>query len=170
MTAGTLFDLASLTKVVATTSAVLALAGRGRLGLDDPAARYLPGFTALRDGPVTIRHLLAHTSGLPDTRKFYQWCATREELLRDLYATPLQAPPGTSVTYSDLGFLALGEIVAAVAGEPLDTGVRNLVTGPLAMTSTGYGSQPPRQTGSPPPNAARTAHRGPASCTTRTRG
>jgi CubicO group peptidase (beta-lactamase class C family) len=138
MTAGTLFDLASLTKVVATTTTVLALAGRGRLGLDDPAARYLPEFTALRDGPVTIRQLLSHTSGLPDTRKFYQWCSTRDELLRDLFATPLEAPPGTRVTYSDLGFLALGEIVAAAAGEPLDAAVRDLVTGPLGMTSTGY--------------------------------
>jgi CubicO group peptidase (beta-lactamase class C family) len=138
MTAETLFDLASLTKVVATTTAVLALAGGGRLGLDDPAARYLPGFTALNDGPVTIRQLLAHTSGLPDTRKFYQWCSNREELLRDLFSTPLQAPPGTRVTYSDLGFLALGEIVAVVTGEPLDAAVRGLVTGPLAITSTGY--------------------------------
>ncbi|MGH3295494.1 MAG: serine hydrolase domain-containing protein [Trebonia sp.] len=137
MTAGTLFDLASLTKVVTTTT-VLALAGGGRLGLDDPAARYLPGFTALRDGPVTIRHLLTHTSGLPDTRKFYQWCASRQEMLRDLFATPLQAPPGTQVTYSDLGFLALGEIVAAITGEPLDAVVRDLVTAPLGMTSTGY--------------------------------
>ena len=138
MTAETLFDLASLTKVVATTTAVLALAGRGRLGLDDPAARYLPEFTALHDGPVTIRHLLTHTSGLPDTRKFYQWCSTRDDLFRDLFATPLEAPPGTRVTYSDLGFMALGEIVAAVAGEPLDAAVRGLVTGPLGMTSTGY--------------------------------
>ena len=138
VTAWTLFDLASLTKVVATTTAVLALAGRGQLGLDDPAARYLPGFTALRDGPVTIRHLLAHTSGLPDTRKFYQWCSSREELLRDLFATPLQARPGSRVTYSDLGFLALGEIVAAIAGEPLDAAVRDLVTAPLGLASTGY--------------------------------
>jgi serine-type D-Ala-D-Ala carboxypeptidase len=138
MTAGTMFDLASLTKVVATTTAVLALAGRGRLGLDDPAAGYLPGFTALREGPVTIRHLLTHTSGLPDTRKFYQWCSTRDELFRDLFATPLEASPGTLVIYSDLGFIALGEIVAAVAGEPLDAAVRSLVTGPLGMTSTGY--------------------------------
>ena len=138
MTAVTLFDLASLTKVVATTTTVLALAGGGQLGLDDQAARYLPAFTALRDGRATIRHLLTHTSGLPDTRKFYQWCSSREELLRDLFATPLQAPPGTRVTYSDLGFLALGEIVAAVAGEPLDAAVRELVTAPLGMTSTGY--------------------------------
>jgi CubicO group peptidase (beta-lactamase class C family) len=138
MTAVTLFDLASLTKVVATTTTVLALAGGGQLGLDDEAARYLPAFTALRDGRVTIRHLLAHASGLPDTRKFYQWCASREEMLGDLYATPLEAPPGTRVSYSDLGFLALGEIVAAVAGEPLDAAVRELVTAPLGMTSTGY--------------------------------
>ena len=169
MTAGTLFDLASLTKVVATTTAVLTLAGRRKLRLDDPAARYLPRFTALRDGPVTIRHLLAHTSGLPDTRKFYQWCSTRDELLRDLFATPLEAPPGTRVAYSDLGFLALGEIVAAVAGEPLDAAVRGLVTGPLGMTRTGY-NPGAAQAGSPPPNAARTARRGMASCTTRTRG
>jgi len=138
MTAATLFDLASLTKIVATTTAVLALAGGGQLALDDPAARYLPGFTALRDGAVTIRHLLAHASGLPDTRKFYQWCSSREELLRDLFATSLQAPPGTRVTYSDLGFLALGEVVAGIAGEPLDAAVRDLVTGPLGMTSTRY--------------------------------
>src|SRR5262249_41123122 len=138
MTSGTLFDLASLTKVVATTTAVLALAGDGRLGLDHPAARYLPGFAALRDNPVTIRHLLAHTSRLPDARKCYQWCSSREELLHDLFATPLEAPPGARVTYSDLGFLALGEIVAAVADEPLDAVVRKLVTGPLGLPGTGY--------------------------------
>ncbi|HEX3514791.1 MAG TPA: serine hydrolase domain-containing protein [Trebonia sp.] len=138
MTAVTLFDLASLTKLVATTTAVLALAGRGQLDLDDPSARYLPEFTALRDGHVTIRHLLTHTSGLPDTRKFYQWCSSRKELLRALFSTPLEAPPGTRVTYSDLGFIALGEIVAAIAGRPLDAAVGDLVTGPLGMTSTGY--------------------------------
>jgi len=159
MTALTLFDLASLTKVVATTTAVLALAGGGQLGLDDPAARYLPGFTALRDGPVTIRQLLTHTSGLPDTRKFYQWCSTRQELLRDLLATPLQAPPGTRVTYSDLGFLALGEIVAAVAGQPLDAAVRTLVTGPLGLTSTGYTPLADAHGAAPPDRFAATEFR-----------
>ena len=136
MRAGTLFDLASLTKVTGTATAVLALARPGGLGLDDPAGRYLPSFGALR--AVTIRQLLSHTSGLPDTRKFYQSCATRGELLRDLEATPLEAAPGTRVTYSDLGFMALGQIVCVVAGEPLDAAVRHLVTGPLGMTRTGY--------------------------------
>ena len=138
MSAETGFDLASLTKVVATTTAVLALAGRGRLGLDDAVTRYLPGFAAFRERPAVIRHLLTHTSGLPATRTFYQWCASRDELLAGLLATPLDAPPGAAVTYSDLGFIALGEIVAAVAGEPLDAAVRRLVTGPLGMFATGF--------------------------------
>jgi CubicO group peptidase (beta-lactamase class C family) len=141
MRPGTLFDLASLTKVVGTVTAVLALAGSGELGLDDRAGRYLPRFGALRE--VTLRQLLAHTSGLPDTRKFYEWCAGPDELLRDLHATPLEAPPGTRVTYSDLGFIALGEIVATVAGEPLDAAVADLVTGPLGMTRTGYNPTTP---------------------------
>jgi CubicO group peptidase (beta-lactamase class C family) len=136
MRAGTVFDLASLTKVVGTATAVLALAGSGGLGLDDRAGRYLPSFGALR--AVTVRQLLAHTSGLPDTRRFYEWCASPEALLRDLHATPLEALPGTRVTYSDLGFMALGEIVARVAGEPLDAAVSDLVTGPLGMTRTAY--------------------------------
>jgi CubicO group peptidase (beta-lactamase class C family) len=138
MTADTVFDLASLTKVVATTTATLALASQQRLSLGDPVTRYLPGFSACRAGPVTLRHLLTHTAGLPDTRMFYEWCGSREELLRDLAATPLSAPPGSQVTYSDLGFMALGEIVAMVAGQPLDQAVRRLVTEPLGMTSTGY--------------------------------
>jgi CubicO group peptidase (beta-lactamase class C family) len=138
MTASTVFDLASLTKVVATTAATLALAGQRRLSLGDPVVRYLPGFAACRPGPVTLWHLLTHTAGLPGIRKFYEWCRTREELLRDLAATPLSAPPGTQVTYSDLGFIALGEIAAQVAGQPLDQAVRRLVTEPLGMTGTGY--------------------------------
>ena len=79
--------------------------------------RYLPAFARRpRAGPVTLWHVLTQTAGPTNTRRFYEWCCTREELLRDLAATPLSAPPGTQVTYSDLGFVALGEIVAQVAG------------------------------------------------------
>jgi CubicO group peptidase (beta-lactamase class C family) len=138
MSADTVFDLASLTKVVATTTTTLALASQRQLSLADPVTRYLPGFVACQDGPVTVRHLLTHTAGLPDTRKFYEWCDTRAELLRNLLATPLGAPPGTQVSYSDLGFIALGEIVAVVAGQPLDAAVRRLVTEPLGLASTGF--------------------------------
>ncbi len=138
MRAGTVFDLASLTKVVATSTVTLALASRGQLGLADPVAGYLPDFGACRDGRVTIAHLLTHTAGLPAGRTFHRWCGSRPELLRDLYLTPLDAPPGSRVVYSDLGFIALGELVAAVAGEPLDAAVGRLVTGPLGMTATGF--------------------------------
>ena len=162
MTAGTVFDLASLTKVVATTTATLALAGQRRLGLGDPVTRYLPGFasSASPAGPVTLWHLLTHTAGLPDTRKFYEWCGGREELLRDLTATSLSAPPGTQVTYSDLGFIALGEIVAQVAGQPLDQAVRRLVTEPLGMTGTGY------NLAGPPGRFAATERRADGTCWT----
>jgi CubicO group peptidase (beta-lactamase class C family) len=160
MTAGTVFDLASLTKVVATTTATLALAGQRRLGLGDPVTRYLPAFASLAGmaGPVTLWHLLTHTAGLPDTRKFYEWCGSREELLSDLAATPLSAPPGTRVTYSDLGFIALGEIVAQVAGQPLDQAVRRLVTEPLGMTGTGYNPA------GPPDRFAATERRADGTC------
>jgi glucoamylase len=129
--ADTVFDLASLTKVVATTTVTLALG----IDLSSYADSYVPA--PLWSG-VTVRHLLTHTSGLPDSRKFYQWCADRSELLASLYATELAAPPGTRVTYSDLGFITLGEIVAVVAGEPLDAAVRRLVLEPLGMTSAGF--------------------------------
>ena len=167
MRADTVFDLASLTKVVATTTVTLALAGRGQLGLGDPVAGYLPGFAACRDGRVTVAHLLTHTSGLPGSRTFYRWCGSRAELLRDLCQTPLDAPPGSRVAYSDPGFIALGEVVAAVAGEPLDAAVRRLVTGPLGLTPQNS-TRTARRTASPPPNAATTGPPGRASCTTRT--
>jgi CubicO group peptidase (beta-lactamase class C family) len=138
MRPGTIFDLASLTKVVATTTVTLALVSRGELALDDPVTGYLPRFEACRTGPVTVRHLLTHTSGLPQGRKFHRWCRSRDELLSDLYQTSLQARPGARVLYSDLGFMALGEVVATVTGVPLDRATADLVTGPLAMTDTGF--------------------------------
>ncbi|MBO0803685.1 MAG: beta-lactamase family protein [Nocardiopsaceae bacterium] len=138
MATGTVFDLASLTKVVSTTTVVLALAAAGEFRLDDPAGRYLPSFTALREAGVTIRQLLAHTSGLPSTVKFYERCASRKELLDRLFVTPLQVPPGTRVAYSDLGFMALGEMVSSVAGEPLDAVFRRVVSEPLGLAETGF--------------------------------
>jgi CubicO group peptidase (beta-lactamase class C family) len=134
----TVFDLASLTKVVATATVTLALAGRGELGLADPVADYLPGFAACRDAGVTVAHLLTHTSGLPGSRQFYRWCGSRDALLRDLAQTAPEAPPGTRVRYSDPGFITLGEVAAAAAGEPLDQAVRRLLTGPLGLASVTF--------------------------------
>src|SRR4029077_15672731 len=90
--------------------------GRGELALGDPVAGYLPDAAACRDGGVTVAHLLTHTAGLPGSRRFYRWCRSRADLLRDLSQTPLGQPPGTGVAYSDPGFILLGEVVAVVAG------------------------------------------------------
>ena len=138
MRMGTVFDLASLTKVVATTTVTLALAGRSELGLADLVADYLPGFAACRDAGVTVAHLLTHTSGLPGSRQFDRWCGSRAALLGELGLTSLEAPPGTRVRYSDPGFITLGEVVAAAAGEPLEAAVRRLVTVPLGLASATF--------------------------------
>ena len=134
----TVFDLASLTKVVATTTVTLALASRDELGLGDPVAAYLPDAAVGRDGRVAVSHLLTHTSGLPGSRRFYRWCGSRADLLRDLHLITPERPPGSGVAYSDPGFMLLGEVVAAVAGEPLDAAVRRLVTGPLGLAATRF--------------------------------
>ena len=143
MTADTVFDLASLTKVVATTTVTLALLGAD---LDSAVARYLPSTSPSGAAPVTLRQLLTHTSGLPASVTFYRWCQDRQQLLAELYATPLERPPGEVVVYSDLGFMLLGEIAAVVAGEPLDRVFADLVAKPLGLREAGYnprGALPP---------------------------
>ena len=150
----TVFDLASLTKVVATTTVTLALAGDGRLGLDESVGRYLPV-----PWPVTIRQLLTHTSGLPASVKYYEWCADADQLWRELFATPLEAPPGTRVAYSDLGFMLLGRLTATVAGEPLDALFRRLVAVPLGLRDTGYLPVCPPEGGPPAGGFAATERR-----------
>ncbi|MFE9964771.1 serine hydrolase domain-containing protein [Streptomyces sp. NPDC005525] len=138
VTADTVFDLASLTKVVATTPAVLRLADTGALRLDDPVRRHLPGFTGAGKSEVTIRHLLSHSSGLPPHRDFWQLPGDPADRVAAVLAEPLDHLPGTVVNYSDLGFILLGEIVATVAGQQLDTAVRELVLDPLGLTATRY--------------------------------
>ncbi len=133
MTADTVFDLASLTKVVATLPVVLWLVGRGEIGLDQPVRRYLP-----RKDAVTVRQLLLHTSGLPGVRRYYQHLHGRDEILTAALAEPLAAPPGAVFAYSDVGFINLGELAAAVAGRGLGELVQDVVCGPLGMTATRY--------------------------------
>jgi len=131
----TIYDLASLTKVVATTPLILQAAAEGRLALDDPLPTYLP---ECRHDGVTLRHLLSHTSGLPAWIPFYLEAHGRAEIVARAAATPLVAPPGTQVIYSDLGFILLGEVARRTLGDALDRLERARVTGPLGMTDTGY--------------------------------
>ncbi|WP_282202980.1 serine hydrolase domain-containing protein [Kitasatospora fiedleri] len=138
VTADTVYDLASLTKVTATLPAVLRLADTGALGLDDPVRRHLPGFTGPGKDAVTVRQLLTHTSGLPPHRPLHTLPGTPADRLAAALAEPLDTAPGTAVAYSDLGFVALGEVVRAVAGAPLEQAVRELVLDPLGLTATRY--------------------------------
>ena len=138
MTYDTIFDLASLTKVVATLPCVLRLVAAGRLSLDHPVRDYLRGFDGAGKDAVTVRQLLTHTSGLPGHRKYYEYLHDPAELRAAALAEPLVTAPGTSVCYSDIGFIALGELCAAVTGDGLDRLVAEEVCTPLGMTDTGY--------------------------------
>ena len=134
----TIWDMASLTKVVAMTSAVMQLTEGGQLDLDAPVARYLPEFNGPAKDRVTVRHLLTHSSGLPAWRPLYKETYTPVAARALAVATPLDTLPGVRMVYSDLGAIILGQIVERLSGERLDEYVTRHVFGPLGMTSTTY--------------------------------
>lgn len=131
----TLFDLASLTKVVATTTALMLLVERGQVDLDAPVARYVPEF---QTPAITVRQLLTHTSGLradiptPELRALPDSAA----LMRRVMAETPRVPPGTRVVYSDLNAILLGEVIRRVTGEPLDVFAAKEIFSPLGLRST----------------------------------
>lgn len=134
----TLYDLASLTKVVATTTAVMVLFDEHRLSLDAPVARYLPAFSRGAKSRVTIRELLEHRSGLPAGRNLSHFTHSPARARALVLATTLENAPGTVQQYSDVGMDVLGFVVEAVARESLDRFVHRRIFAPLAMTSTMY--------------------------------
>jgi CubicO group peptidase (beta-lactamase class C family) len=138
----TMFDLASLTKVVATTTAAMLLADRGALALQRPVSDYLPGFTGPGKEQVTVRQLLEHRSGLPAFIRLDTLARDPADARRLVLAEPLKWRPGTRVVYSDLNAMLLGWVVQAVAGAPLDSFVTAQILRPLWMTSTMY--RPPK--------------------------
>lgn len=140
--AGTLYDIASLSKVAGTTAAVMALVDDGKLRLDAPVRRYLPGFTGRWKEDVTIRHLLTHTAGLPAGDWLYGSARSPEAALRQAVRATLQSEPGERMVYSDYGFILLAAVVEEVAEEPMDTYLARRVYAPLGMSSTMY--LPPR--------------------------
>jgi serine-type D-Ala-D-Ala carboxypeptidase len=136
VTDSTVYDLASLTKAVATTVAVLLLVQDGRIDLDDPVRRRLPQFEGIWKDSVTWRHLLTHTSGLPPGAAIRG--STPQERQRRLLRTRLHTPPGRSVVYSDLGFVVLWAAAERVAGEPLPAFLERRVWRPLGMSTTRF--------------------------------
>ena len=137
MTLDTVFDAASLTKVVATTSAVMKLVERGRIRLAEPASKYLPEYQGGKS-EITVRQLLTHFSGLrPDVDLKPEWSGYDTGIQKALEDVPV-APPGTRFIYSDINFVLLGEIVRRVSGKPLDEFTRDEIFRPLGMNDTGF--------------------------------
>lgn len=132
----TLYDLASLTKVVGTTSVVMALVREEEIALSDPVARLLPEFAGPGKEAVTIEHLLTHSAGLPAWLPLHSEAFGYAEVVARAARAPLEAPPGAREAYSDLGFILLGEVTARAVGKPLRTLERELVWQPLDMRAT----------------------------------
>jgi CubicO group peptidase (beta-lactamase class C family) len=139
MTIDTVFDLASLTKVVATAPAVMLLAEQGKLKLDERVSRYVPAFGQRGKKNITIQQLLVHYSGLPaELRLPKRRKISAKNLLARIYRAKLVAVPGDRFIYSDLGFIVLGKLVEAVSHQTLDRFAREQFFAPLKMTSTGF--------------------------------
>ncbi|MBI3766290.1 MAG: serine hydrolase [Ignavibacteriales bacterium] len=132
----TMYDLASLTKVVATTSAIMKLYDEGKIQLDDKVIKYIPEFANHGKGTITLRNLLSHTGGLPPFKRLFLTCKSPQEVLDSVYQTEMMYKPGDSTVYSDFDFILLGKIIERVTGVPLDRYVDSTFFKPLGMTST----------------------------------
>ncbi|MDE3201585.1 MAG: beta-lactamase family protein [Acidobacteriota bacterium] len=143
VTPATIYDVASLTKVVATTATAMLLYQQNRLRLDAPLGDYLPGFVVGRSldekaRHVTLRHLLAHNSGLPGYTELYRTAHTPTALFRDLLELPLEVEPGTRAEYSDMGFILLGKALEVTLRGYLASWSERNVFEPLAMQHSGF--------------------------------
>ncbi len=138
VTDSTLYDMASVTKVVATTTSAMILEEEGLLDIDRPVADYLPEFDAPDKAAITVRMLLEHRGGLEAFAALWKDTRGREDYLRKINARPLAYTPGDSTVYSDWDFVLTGLIVERLSGEPLDRFVREHVFGPLGMDDSGF--------------------------------
>src|SRR5690348_9547345 len=138
MTVDTIFDLASLTKVVATATSIMILIERGKVRLSDPVSTYIPELKGEGREKITIEELLTHRSGYaPDFDLRERWTGY-DEAIKHLINEPLRNPPGTRFVYSDINFITLGEVVRRVSGMPLDEFAKQNIFQPLGMRDTGF--------------------------------
>jgi serine-type D-Ala-D-Ala carboxypeptidase len=160
VTAETVFDLASVTKVIATTTACMILYDRGQFKLDQPLVELLPQFAGQQDAPrrsqVTLRMLLAHSSGLPAYVKLFQTAHNKDELLHQALQVPLTADPGVRAEYSDIGFILLGEALGKLSGEPLDQFCRREIFAKLNLAQTCFNPSAELKPAIPPTEDDRT--------------
>ena len=142
MRTSTVFDLASVTKVMATTMALMLLVDRGVVELDAPAWRYLPELRGPRFDSIQVRHLLTHSAGLAQWQPLYYHASTPAEAYARIRAMPLEWGVGEGRHYSDLGFMLLGYLVERVSGRPLDAFLRDALYRPLGLEATGFRPSP----------------------------
>jgi uncharacterized protein YbbC (DUF1343 family)/CubicO group peptidase (beta-lactamase class C family) len=138
MTVDTVFDLASVTKPVATATSVMLLVEQGKLRLTDPVARHLPAFAAKGKDKITVEHLLLHTSGLIADNPVADYKDGRAKALERIWQLEPLAAPGERFLYSDVNYILLGELVERLAGVPLDEFAKKNVFTPLGLTATGF--------------------------------
>jgi uncharacterized protein YbbC (DUF1343 family) len=138
MTLDTPFDVASLTKPIATAMSILCLVDDGKLQLSDSAAQVIPEFAQNGKAAITIEQLLLHTSGLEADNPLTDYSGKPDEIMARIYALKPIAPPGSRFIYSDVGYIVLGEIVSRLSGRPLNTFARERVFAPLGMTHTTF--------------------------------
>ena len=138
----TIYDLASLTKVITATTLAMQLYERGQLKLEHPVSRYFPGFVAEGRDKITIRHLLTHTSGLPAHLPLYKDLQGKPAFVERILHVPLESTPGTKAVYSDLGLILLGDIIEKLATKPLDQLAARRIFQPLGMAHTFFNPKP----------------------------
>lgn len=141
MTCETIFDLASLTKPIATATAIAILLDTGQIELDAPVGRYLPPFAAAGGdkAKITIRHLLTHASGMPAGMPFQKGHTAIRQFVEEIANVEVVYPLGERCLYSDLSFMALGDVIQEITGKSLDTFCHDHIFGPLGMTDTTFG-------------------------------
>ena len=133
-----LYDLASLTKVVGTTTAVMLLADQGKLKVDDPVCNFIPAFNTTEKRGITIRHLLTHTAGLKEWYPMYYKASDKYQTYQLIGELPLAFPVGKQRKYSDLGFVLLGQIIEHISQLPLEVFMEQNIFQPLGMLHTTY--------------------------------
>jgi len=132
----TLYDLASVTKVVATTTATMICYDRNLFSLDDKVVKYIPEFGVNGKENITIKNLLLHNSGLIAWKKFYERDLKYDEVIKEIYSSELEYKTGEKTVYSDLGIITLGKIIEKVSGKSLDIFCKDEIFDPLKMNST----------------------------------
>lgn len=138
MELNTIFDIASLTKVVATLPAFLRLIEFGKIRLDDAVSFFLPEFSKNGKESITLRDLLTHTSGLPSHRQYYREGLNTNQILKKIYDEPLEHEIGKKVIYSDLGLITLYRVIETVTGEPFNQFLKREFFEPMEMVETGF--------------------------------